>query len=86
MFLIFFFFVYFYEKKRFLDISKEIQDINNKVFLYEDRYTSGIDSFFSYPKEENNLLRKKIEYLESKKNILIDVIAIYKALGGGDWR
>lgn len=76
---------YFNEKEILKKIEKELLFVQRKNDLYQERYKSGIDSFILSLKEKRKILEVRKKEILSQRNLSVDAISIYKALGGGDW-
>ncbi len=64
-------------KKEELLFSKDRSELENNL------YESGISNFSSYLEEKRAYLDIRSEEIDERKNLTIDLISLYKALGGG---
>jgi len=76
---------YFNESEKLKDIQKEVHVITQNTFLNNDKYLKGLINFIDYLFQEQALIDKKIKEKESQRFLCHDLIALYKALGGGQW-
>ena len=51
---------------------------------YHNRYEAGVDDFITFIQNDQNQLNALLDYYDAQKNYLVDLIYLYKALGG-DW-
>lgn len=74
---------YFHEKQNYSFISKKLDAQKNITHLNRDLFTSGLDSEISYLKSRQTLIDVENEFIDKKRNVSVDLIALIKALGGG---
>ncbi|RYE11649.1 MAG: TolC family protein, partial [Sphingobacteriaceae bacterium] len=70
----------FYEQKQ-----DEVQALNNAVSVANDLYLVGRASYLEIITAQRNVLDAKLELANTKKNIFINAINLYRAVGGG-WK
>ncbi|MCI0381743.1 MAG: efflux transporter outer membrane subunit [Chlamydiae bacterium] len=77
------FIAYFKEENRFAQIAEKVSS-NQKIREYAfDLYVSGLTSLSELLIAEKTLFNSKIELTISKQTLAANLIALYKALGGG---
>jgi len=76
---------YFNEEERLKNIQKEVFAISEVTFLENSKYKNGINNYINYLRQEKKLIIKKIKEIESNRFLSQNLIALYKALGGGEW-
>lgn len=64
-------------------LEQEVQSYKNAKEILQERYTGGLVSFTDVLEVERLLFNAEEELVISKQNIMVYLIAIYKALGGG---
>ncbi len=74
---------YFHEKQNYSFISKKLTAQKNITYLSRDLFTSGLDSETSYLQSRQTLIDVENEFIDKKRNVSVDLIALIKALGGG---
>lgn len=68
------------QKKLFLETVFRKRE---ESLLYLDLYRSGINDAVSYLNLEKELLQQKRALLQAQRNVSVNLISLYKALGGG---
>jgi NodT family efflux transporter outer membrane factor (OMF) lipoprotein len=59
-------------------------DANRRALdLATDRYTSGLESFLSVLDAQRSVYQAQDQLVQSEKNAMVSLIAVYKSLGGG---
>jgi NodT family efflux transporter outer membrane factor (OMF) lipoprotein len=76
---------YFNEQEKLKDIQKEVNVILENTFLKNDKYLKGINNYIDLLEQEKYLIEKIIKEKESQRTLCYNLIALYKALGGGEW-
>lgn len=76
---------YFNEDEKLKNIQKEVSVISQNTSLINDKYKKGLINYTDYIFQEISLLDKQIKEKESQRTLCHDLIALYKALGGGEW-
>jgi NodT family efflux transporter outer membrane factor (OMF) lipoprotein len=76
---------YFNEEQKLKDIQKEVAAIELQTSLEKDKYVNGINSLSSYLAYEKKYLENRKKEVDAKRNLTLNLIAVFKALGGGDW-
>ncbi|MEM9983334.1 MAG: TolC family protein, partial [Bacteroidota bacterium] len=71
------------ELKRRALLAKAFQKSKEAAQLAEDRYKAGLDSFLDYLSADRTLLEAEVALANSEIRTLTQLIALYKALGGG---
>lgn len=74
--------VYFHEKENYLTVFEKLKAQKTITNLEKDLFKSGLASEINYLEYELILLDNENEYLDSKRNLSIDLISLIKALGG----
>lgn len=70
----------FYQQKQ-----DEVQALNNAVSVANDLYLVGRANYLEVITAQRNVLDAKLELANTKKNIFINAINLYRAVGGG-WK
>jgi outer membrane protein TolC len=63
--------------------NKEVQALTTAIAISNDLFKSSRVDYFEVLMTQRDALESKLELIETKKNQLIAVTNIYKALGGG---
>ncbi|MGD1842166.1 MAG: efflux transporter outer membrane subunit [Thermonemataceae bacterium] len=71
------------ELKRRALLAKAFQKSKEAAQLAEDRFKAGLDSFLDYLSADRTLLEAEVALANSEIRTLTQLIALYKALGGG---
>lgn len=74
---------YFDEKQYLCNITKALESLTNKKKLKQDLFISGIDDQLQFLQAKKEALDQENLVIESDRNVSINLIAVYKALGGG---
>lgn len=74
---------YFEEEKNTFFKTSQVKSEKRKTTLTQDLYISGLESEISTLNQKKNLIDRENELIISQKNLSNNLIAIYKALGGG---
>ena len=74
---------YFYEKNNYLFISEKLDAQKKITNLRQDLFQSGLENEITFLQTQTNLLDIENEYLDKKRNVSVNLIALIKALGGG---
>lgn len=74
---------YFDEKKHLYLTDKALQAKLKEQHLHKDLNESGIEDAISYFNAKREALNQEDYVIESQKNLSTNLIALYKALGGG---
>ncbi len=76
---------YYNEKIKLSEIEQEVTAIEKSTTLLHDQYASGLISYPKYLKQKKILLDTQLQEIDSKRNLLNNLIAVYKVLGGSNW-
>jgi NodT family efflux transporter outer membrane factor (OMF) lipoprotein len=79
------FVTYFNELEKLRKVRKEVLAIYKKTDLEREKYLSGLRSYLFYLEQEKFYIDKKIKKINTKRFLAINLISLYKALGGGEW-
>ena len=71
------------DQQRARSLATAVAAAREALALATTRYTSGLESFLSVLDAERALYTLEAELTDSEAATLLDVIAVYKALGGG---
>lgn len=71
------------EQQRSAALARALQHNERSVRLARERYNKGLEDFLSVLTAELQAFVSEDQLLESRANVLINLIALYKALGGG---
>lgn len=71
------------EKQRRLALQEQVRQAQRSFYLAQEKYTRGLTNFLDVLDAQRSLLAAQNSLIESKANLSIDVIALYKAVGGG---
>jgi len=77
---------YFNEDKKLKDIEKEVTAIGIQTALAKDKYINGIKDLSNYLTYEQKYIENKKKAIDSTRTLALNLIALFKALGGGDWQ
>jgi NodT family efflux transporter outer membrane factor (OMF) lipoprotein len=73
------------EDDRRANLVQSVNAAHNTLTIAEDQYNAGVVSFINVLQAENALLNSRDQLIQSDAQTLSDLVAVYKALGGG-WR
>ncbi|KPK33355.1 MAG: hypothetical protein AMS24_01475 [Chlamydiae bacterium SM23_39] len=76
---------YFNEKTKLIYVQKELFSIKIKTDLEKDKLINGISDLPYFLENKLIYIEKKIKEIESKRNLNINLISLFKTLGGEDW-
>jgi NodT family efflux transporter outer membrane factor (OMF) lipoprotein len=71
------------EQRRKADLSASVAASRRALDLATERYTGGLESFLSVLDAQRSLYAAEDLLVQSESNTAVDLIALYKALGGG---
>ena len=71
------------ERRRLDALRKSVEANRRALDLATDRYTSGLENFLSVLDAQRTLYGAEDASAESEANVMVSLIALYKALGGG---
>jgi NodT family efflux transporter outer membrane factor (OMF) lipoprotein len=71
------------EQRRRDQLATAVQANQRALTLARDQYTSGVTDFLNVLDAERSLLTAQQQYAQSTTNVSTDLVALYKALGGG---
>lgn len=77
---------YYNEAEKLKKIQKEVKASAENNYLNNDKYSKGLINYIDYLMQKQDLLDKRIKEKESQRTLCHNLIALYKALGGGDWQ
>lgn len=79
--------LYFGEEPRLKHLLSSLEGSKCALEISKNRYEAGLIDFRNVMEDERDLHNASVLAIESKKNLMVGLISIYKALGGGwDWR
>ena len=76
---------YYNQQDKLKQVEEEEIAIRRKVRLLESKYQSGLSGLEAYLAQKYELLTQQVKTVETERTLALDLIALYKALGGGDW-
>lgn len=79
------FVAYYNESYNLKDIQKQVQVITENNLLNKDKYSKGLINYIDFLIQKKLVLDKKIKEKESERALCHNLVALYKALGGGEW-
>jgi NodT family efflux transporter outer membrane factor (OMF) lipoprotein len=71
------------EQRRRDQLATSVQANQRALSLAQDQYRSGVTDFLNVLDAERSLLTAQQQYAQSTTNVSTDLVALYKALGGG---
>jgi NodT family efflux transporter outer membrane factor (OMF) lipoprotein len=71
------------EQRRLRDLGQAVNDNRRALSLAQARYTQGLIDFLQVLDAERNLLAAQQQLTESTTTVSTNLVALYKALGGG---
>ncbi len=71
------------ERERHLRLVAQAAHARAALSLARDRYNNGVAQFISVLNDERTLLDAELQAAISETNVAVDLVALYKALGGG---
>jgi len=71
------------ERNRFEALTEAVASNNRAVTLATQLYTSGLSDFLNVLDAQRNLVQTEREQAQSEAATAVDLVALYKALGGG---
>ena len=71
------------EETRRESLARSVEAAKNSVGIAQDQYKTGFVTFINVLQAENALLNAEDQLTQSDAQVLTDLVAIYKALGGG---
>lgn len=74
---------YYAEKSRQVTLTEAVSANQQAVTLAKDRYRRGLTTFLDVLTTENGLFNAQRNLSQSQANLLTDLVALHKALGGG---
>lgn len=75
---------YVNEKERLEKLNEAVVAYDEALQLAQQRYSDGTADFQRVLDTQSNKLRYDLQQVQSQANLVSNVIALYKALGGGD--
>jgi len=74
-----------YSRERLREQSLQEALVANRraLDLAMERYTSGLESFLSVLDAQRTVYSTEDQWVQSQRNVVVSLIAVYKALGGG---
>jgi outer membrane protein, multidrug efflux system len=76
---------YYNEQDTLQNITEEVLANTIITELEKNKYETGLNDQTIYLENKKILLEKKIKEIQSKRSLANNLIALYKALGGGEW-
>ena len=64
-------------------LARSLASTSDSLTLAEDQYKVGLVAFVNVIQSENALLNARDQYVQADGQVLSDMVALYKALGGG---
>ncbi len=71
------------EKKKLVELDNSVKSNQEALNLATKLYAEGLGEFLNVLVAKRNLLSSQDEFLQSKQNINLYLVSLYKALGGG---
>jgi outer membrane protein TolC len=71
------------ERERHGRLSEQVVHARKALHLARDRYNNGVAQFITVLDAERTLLEAEQQSATSETNVAIDLVSLYKALGGG---
>jgi NodT family efflux transporter outer membrane factor (OMF) lipoprotein len=76
---------YYNEGESLKKIVEEVAAYSRISTLEKNKYLNGLDNLSEYYEAEKTSIDSRIKEIESKRALVQNLIALYKALGGGEW-
>ena len=76
---------YFNEMEKLKNIQTQLHSIEKITLLEKSKYESGLINYPNYLEQEKSYIDIMIKEIDSRRTLAVNLIALYKALGGGDW-
>ncbi len=64
-------------------LAKQVEHLRLALSLARDRYNDGVADFTTVLDTERTLLQAQQQHAQSVTNISVNLVQLYKALGGG---
>ena len=71
------------EQQRYRSLTEAVAANRRALELANERYTKGIADFLNVLDAERSLYQVEDQLAESQRTVTINLVALYKALGGG---
>ncbi len=71
------------DRARQVSLADTVKSAQDGLMLATDRYRHGLSSFIDVLTTENQLVTARQQYTDSALSVTVDVIQLYRALGGG---
>lgn len=71
------------EKKRYHSLEEQVNAARRTVELAKNRYTKGVADFLNVLDAQRSLYQAEDSLIQSERTIAVNLITLYKALGGG---
>jgi NodT family efflux transporter outer membrane factor (OMF) lipoprotein len=71
------------EQARRDELSHAVTDNQHALVLAQSRYQQGVEDFLTVLDTERNLLSAQLQFADSTTTVSSNLVALYKALGGG---
>ena len=71
------------DRARQVSLADTVKSAQDGLFLATDRYKQGLSSFIDVLTTENQLVTARQQYTDAALAVTVDVIQLYRALGGG---
>jgi multidrug efflux system outer membrane protein len=75
--------VYAKEQERYRSLQEQVKANRRAVALANERYTKGVADFLNVLDAERSLYQAEDNLVQSERTVTANLIALYKALGGG---
>ena len=66
-----------------MDLQEAVQSSRRSLELANELYTKGLGEFLNVLDSERSLYQAEDQLAQSDRTVSINVVALYKALGGG---
>ncbi len=71
------------DRARQLSLADTVKSASDGLYLASERYKHGLSSFIDVLTTENQLVTARQQYTDSAVAVTLDVVTLYRALGGG---
>src|SRR5215475_8581233 len=71
------------EQQRRTRLKRQIEHSRQTLILARERYSNGVGDFLTVPDAERTLLQAEQQYATSTTNVSLNLVQLFKALGGG---
>jgi outer membrane protein TolC len=71
------------EQERRSHLASQVEHSQQALTLARDRYNDGVADFTTVLDDARTVIQAQQQYIQSTANVSVDLVQLYKALGGG---